>query len=38
MKDAHGSVVRISPPLCATEADIDFLCDALEATLGQVAS
>ena len=38
MKDAHGSVVRISPPLCATEADINFLCDALEATLGQVAS
>lgn len=38
MKDAHGSVVRISPPLCATEADIDFLCDALEATLEQIES
>ncbi len=36
IKDAHGSVVRISPPLCVTEADIDFLCIALSKTLEQL--
>lgn len=37
LKDAHGSVVRISPPLCVTEADVDFLCDAVEAAVETVA-
>lgn len=38
LKDAHGSVVRVSPPLSATATDIDFLCDALGKTLEKLAS
>lgn len=33
VKDAHGSTIRISPPLCVTAEDVDFLADALDATL-----
>lgn len=33
MKDAHGSVVRISPPLMVSESDIDYLCGALADTV-----
>lgn len=33
MKDAHGSVVRISPPLMVSESDMDFLCEALGDTV-----
>lgn len=33
MKDAHGSVVRISPPLMVSEGDIDFLAGALRDTV-----
>lgn len=29
LKDAHDSVVRVSPPLSATTEDINFLCGAL---------
>lgn len=30
LKDAHGSVVRLSPPLTVSRDDIDFLGEALE--------
>lgn len=32
-KDTHGSTVRFAPPLVATEADIDFLVNALREVL-----
>ncbi len=32
-KDAHGSVVRLSPPLVVTEEDVDFLCEALRKSI-----
>ncbi len=38
MKDAHGSTVRISPPLTATATDVDFMCDALEEVFASLSS
>lgn len=29
----HGNVLRITPPLCLSQADIDFLCDVLDEAL-----
>lgn len=37
VKDAHGATVRISPPLCVSESDIDFLGDALEAAADRLS-
>ncbi len=37
LKDAHDSVVRVSPPLTATRSDIDFLCEAIETVVGGLA-
>lgn len=37
LKDAHDSVVRVSPPLSATAGDIDFLCGALRTVIGSLA-
>lgn len=31
-----GNVVRITPPLCVSAADIDFLLECLDEALGQV--
>lgn len=36
IKDAHGSVIRISPPLTVSEDDIRFLCDALRDTVRSI--
>ncbi len=38
MKDAHGSVVRMSPPLMVSEDDIDFLCNAMRETVEALAA
>lgn len=38
LKDAHGSIVRISPPLSSTEEDIQFLCQALSKTVEEISS
>jgi alanine-glyoxylate transaminase/(R)-3-amino-2-methylpropionate-pyruvate transaminase len=32
----HGNVLRITPPMCITDADIDFLCDALDIALREL--
>jgi alanine-glyoxylate transaminase/(R)-3-amino-2-methylpropionate-pyruvate transaminase len=32
-----GNVLRITPPMCITEADCDFLVDCLDRCLGEVA-
>ncbi len=37
-KDTGGSTLRLSPPLVVTEADIDFLCGALRATVKELAN
>ncbi len=37
MKDAHGSVVRLSPPLTITEPELDVLCKALTETVAGLA-
>ncbi len=37
MKDAHGSVVRISPPLSITESELNVLCRALTDTVAGLA-
>lgn len=37
LKDAHDSVVRVSPPLTATRSDIDFLCEAIEGVVAGLA-
>jgi ornithine--oxo-acid transaminase len=33
-KDTHGSTIRLAPPLVATEDDVDFLLEAVRASLG----
>lgn len=33
-KDTHGSTIRLAPPLVATEADVEFLLDAMRGALG----
>ena len=37
-KDTHGSTIRLAPPLVATEADIDFLLEALKSALVDAAA
>ena len=37
-KDTHGSTIRLAPPLVATEADIDFLLEALRSSLVDAAA
>ena len=32
----HGNVFRIKPPMCFSEADADFLCDALDLALSEL--
>ena len=32
-KDTHGSTIRLAPPLVASESDIDFLLEAVRASL-----
>ncbi len=32
-KDTHGSTIRLAPPLVATEDDVDFLLEAVRASL-----
>ncbi|MDO5712712.1 MAG: ornithine--oxo-acid transaminase, partial [Micrococcales bacterium] len=34
-KDAHGSTIRLAPPLIAADGDIDMMVDAIEASLGE---
>ncbi len=34
----HGSVIRIKPPMCLTEADADFLLAVFEKVLGEIES
>lgn len=36
-KDTHGSTVRLAPPLCVTESDIDHLVTGLRAALRDMA-
>ena len=31
-----GNVLRIKPPMCLTEQDIDFMVDVLDVALGEV--
>ena len=26
----HGNIIRITPPMCITEADVDFLLEVLD--------
>ena len=33
VKDTHGSTIRLSPPLVASDEDIDFMLEALESSL-----
>ncbi|MFT3942344.1 MAG: ornithine--oxo-acid transaminase [Ancrocorticia sp.] len=37
-KDTHGSTVRLSPPLTITEEDLDFLFEAFEGALDDLAA
>jgi 4-aminobutyrate aminotransferase-like enzyme len=30
-----GSIIRITPPMCISEADIDFLLEVLDAAFAQ---
>ena len=32
----HGNVLRIKPPMCLTEQDVDFMVDVLDVALGEV--
>ena len=36
-KDTHGSTIRLAPPLVASEADIDFLLEALWGSLAALS-
>jgi len=33
----HGQTIRFAPPMCITEADADFLLEALDVAFGEVA-
>ena len=37
VKDAHGSIVRLSPPLTITQSELDVLCLALTETAADLA-
>ncbi len=32
----HGNIIRITPPLCITKADVDFLLEVMEQALGEM--
>ncbi|MBW7908686.1 MAG: aminotransferase class III-fold pyridoxal phosphate-dependent enzyme [Kiritimatiellae bacterium] len=32
----HGNIIRITPPMCVTEADIDFLLEVLEVAISEI--
>ena len=32
----HGNVFRIKPPMCITEADAEFLCEAFDLALSEL--
>jgi len=38
VKDTHGSTIRFAPPIVASEADLDFAVDQLEAVLRDLAA
>jgi alanine-glyoxylate transaminase/(R)-3-amino-2-methylpropionate-pyruvate transaminase len=32
----NGNIIRITPPMCITKADVDFLLDVLDVALGEL--